>query len=197
MQVAVKSRVRGALTGAGSRPTAGASCILITTFQQGLSRREPEFHWYRFACAGGCFGDASCLVQVSDGGPIHVGKRSGAVPVPALRVARTDGPPGRLSGQVRGRRLPRIRGKRWLSTHRYKSSHIDVCRCEQIRHPKRHRLQELSWTVWLNHEGSPPQATNCTFVHAKCLAGVIPIFQLAACNDRLSPTRRLRSGHGR
>lgn len=62
-----------------SRVKANCRGILITPFQRGLSRREPEFHWYRFACAGGCFGDASCLVQVSDGGPIHVGKRSGAV----------------------------------------------------------------------------------------------------------------------
>ena len=37
--------------------------ILITPFQQELSHRNgnPEFHWYRFDCASGCFWDMSCL----------------------------------------------------------------------------------------------------------------------------------------
>ena len=35
--------------------------ILITPFQAELSRRDPDYHWYRFDCASGCVWDISCL----------------------------------------------------------------------------------------------------------------------------------------
>ena len=37
--------------------------VLITPYQKDLSHRfqDPEFHWYRFDCASGCFWDTSCL----------------------------------------------------------------------------------------------------------------------------------------
>lgn len=37
--------------------------ILITPYQRELSHRSgiPEFHWYRFDCASGCFWDITCL----------------------------------------------------------------------------------------------------------------------------------------
>ena len=37
--------------------------ILITPYQPGLSHRNgnPDFHWYRFDCASGCFWDIICL----------------------------------------------------------------------------------------------------------------------------------------
>ncbi len=37
--------------------------ILITPYQPGLSYRcgDPDFHWYRFDCASGCFWDVTCL----------------------------------------------------------------------------------------------------------------------------------------
>ncbi len=40
--------------------------ILITPFQADLSHRkgDPEFHWYRFDCASGCFWDITCLTPV-------------------------------------------------------------------------------------------------------------------------------------
>ena len=40
--------------------------ILITPYQRELSHRigNPEFHWYRFDCASGCFWDISCLKLV-------------------------------------------------------------------------------------------------------------------------------------
>ena len=40
--------------------------ILITPFQRDLSRRDPEYHWYRFDCASGCFWDTTCLVQIRE-----------------------------------------------------------------------------------------------------------------------------------
>ena len=40
--------------------------VLITPYQPDLSHRngDPEFHWYRFDCASGCFWDISCLQRV-------------------------------------------------------------------------------------------------------------------------------------
>ena len=40
--------------------------VLITPYQWDLSHRngDPEFHWYRFDCASGCFWDISCLEPV-------------------------------------------------------------------------------------------------------------------------------------
>ena len=40
--------------------------VLITPYQPRLSHTigNPEFHWYRFDCASGCFWDISCLMRV-------------------------------------------------------------------------------------------------------------------------------------
>lgn len=41
--------------------------ILITPYQPKLSHinGKPEFHWYRFDCASGCFWDISCLMRAN------------------------------------------------------------------------------------------------------------------------------------
>ena len=38
--------------------------MLITPYQPTLSRVDPEFHWYRFDCASGCFWDISALTRL-------------------------------------------------------------------------------------------------------------------------------------
>ena len=40
--------------------------ILITPFQQELSRQDPNFHWYRFDCASGCVWDVNCLTLLRE-----------------------------------------------------------------------------------------------------------------------------------
>ena len=41
--------------------------ILITPYQRELPHRrgDPDFHWYRFDCASGCFWDPTCLRPIS------------------------------------------------------------------------------------------------------------------------------------
>ena len=41
--------------------------VLITPYQPALSHRNgnPDFHWYRFDCASGCFWDITCLSPYS------------------------------------------------------------------------------------------------------------------------------------
>ena len=47
--------------------------VLITPYQPALSHRNgnPDFHWYRFDCASGCFWDITCLRLL--GGPVQRG----------------------------------------------------------------------------------------------------------------------------